>query len=181
MGGIELKFSNTLDVRYYCKKDGSPIEDTPEERFNLLKWHAMNALFKQFEDVERKNLHDIESEKLLLEIMGDIAKAKVEKKDQICLEGVIHPSDINFELSGKDKEWQARVVTKANIAELILARSNSDYYHGFASIETILRERRVGIFYLAVSKLLKRRKNIKILIGRKLAGSRWEPTLMISW
>jgi len=160
MGSIKLEFSEILDVDNYTNNDGSRIEDTPEERLRLAKWNAMNVLFHQFENVERKNLHEAESEKFLIEILGNIAKAKVEKKSRIFIkEGFLQSEIKPLE---KGTEFSLR---KDTIDNLILAKSNSEYYHGFASTETIFQERKIGIMYMTILKLWKRRRNLSLSIN----------------
>ena len=163
--GSTMPFMNTVNT-YLLKEVDS------EKRIDCVKWHLMNSLFDQFENVERENLHEIESEKLLLEILCNIAKARVEKKKELVIRDGFDSTEIKF----KGKNTQ-QVVNKDNINDLFLRKSSSEYYHGFASVERILHERKIGILYMTILKFLKRRKNISVVI----ATSERLPLIIFSW
>jgi len=167
---IDLKFCENSKFSEWSV-DGRPADyNSPEDRIQVFKG-IMNTIFNQFEDVERKNLHESKSEKVLAVILDNLAKAEIENKHEIILENGFYWFEINLKQNMREE------LTKENIKQIILDKSKSGHYNGFSDVETILYERKVGAFYMTVCKLWEKRPDLKIAIDT----DEIEPAITISW
>lgn len=157
----------------------------PAERIRVMKWGILETVFELFENHERDRFHEVESEKLVYEIIGDIAKAKAQKQNSVQLK-------TDFWLSTETcldddvyrLNWEPVPVTRYNYDELFRERTDSKYYHAFASDETILNLRQVGIWGKAIGKLFKKKRGIKLIIDRKYEGGHgggYKAIIRASW
>jgi len=167
---IELKFCENSKFSEWSI-DGHPADhNSPGDRIQVFKG-IMNTVFNQFEDVERKNLHEAKSEKVLAIVLDSLAKAETANNRGIVLRNGFYWFEINL------KKNMCEEVTKENINQLILDKSKSERYNGFSDIDAILYERKVGAFYMTVCKLWEKRPNLKIVIDT----DEIEPAITISW
>jgi hypothetical protein len=156
---------------------------TPQTRFNFFYTDLLMSVFLEFEKLERQKLHGIEVPKLVREILGDIAKAKIEGKR--CVVKEFGGGQVTFELEGHPESWP-KSITSQNFKGMFQSwepPNLNTYLDKRAWPEYVEGRRRVGVWYKVMEELLKKR-GLKFSLDRAFTGG-WGGegycVLTISW
>jgi hypothetical protein len=153
-------------------------------RFETFLTEVLMAQFDEFEKLEREKLHNREIPKIMREIKGDIAKAKIERRRKITKEfSSLH---IAFHIEGNPEKWPI-AISKETFPSMFKTHYRPDLTHYFDRhdwLKNVEAWRRVGIWRQVIGRLLKK-KGLKLTLERDFTGSGWGGggtcVLVISW
>lgn len=156
---------------------------TESARFEYFLRDVLLAQFDEFEKLEREKLHKKEIPKIMREISGDIAKAKIERRRKVTKK--FSDLHVTFHLEGNPEQWP-KAITKDVFPSMFKDHHQPDlirYFDRHDWLEHVETWRQVGLWRQIIGRLLKK-KGLKLSLERELAPGHMpggDCILIISW